>query len=281
MLTSIVKEQNISGDKDEKLPYPTDGPALSKADCPATEEDKRECQKYPYRRVVGQLMYGMVHTMVPIMYALNVLTRYGTNPGPRHIHFLKHLLRYCKYAKSDRLKFTTHNGPYDITTMTARLQLKFQCDADLGGNLDNFHSQTSYLGYLAGSLICWCSTDQGSVSTSTAESEIKAVNHTLKCEVIADREMLGELGWKQEPTIIQEDNSACVQAAKTVQITRGLRHLPLAEHWFKEKVAEGVCIIEKVGTAENNADIGTKRLALPLFTKLTYALVDKSKRTNL
>ena len=132
--------------------------------------------------------------MVPIMYALNVLTRYGTNPGPRHIRFLKHLLRYCKYAKSDRLKFITHNGPYDIITMTARLQLKFQCDADLGGTLDNYHSQTSYLGYLAGSLICWCSTDQGSVSTSTAESEIKAVNHTMKSEVIADREMLGELG---------------------------------------------------------------------------------------
>ena len=27
------------------------------------------------------------------------------------------------------------------------------------------------------------STDQGSISTSTAESEIKAVNHTLKAEV--------------------------------------------------------------------------------------------------
>ena len=29
--------------------------------------------KYPYRRVVGQLMYGMVHTIIDIMYALNVL----------------------------------------------------------------------------------------------------------------------------------------------------------------------------------------------------------------
>jgi hypothetical protein len=69
------------------------------------------------------------------------------------------------------------HGPYDIETMTSLMQLMFQCDADLGGNKDNGHSQTSYLGYLAGSLICWCSTDQGSVSTSSAESEIKAVNH--------------------------------------------------------------------------------------------------------
>ena len=64
MITSIVKEANISGTKDEKIPYPMDGPALSKADCPTTEEDKRECQKYPYRRVVGQLMYGMCQTMI-------------------------------------------------------------------------------------------------------------------------------------------------------------------------------------------------------------------------
>ena len=276
MITSIVKEANISGDRDEHIPAPMEGLALSKADCPTTEEETRECQKYPYRRVVGQLMYGMVHTMVPIMYALNVLTRYGTNPGPRHIAFLKHLLRYCKYAKGDRLMFKTHDGPYDIKTMTAKLQLKFQCDADLGGNLDNGHSQTSYLGFLAGSIFCWCSTDQGSVSTSTAESEIKAVNHTLKCEVIATRGMLDMMGWKQEPTIIQEDNMACVHASKTTQITRGLRHISLAQNWFKEKVADGTCIIEKVATTENNSDIGTKRLARPIFQKLVYALVDKT-----
>lgn len=46
----------------------------------------------------------------------------------------------------------THDGPYDIKTMKAKIQLKFQCDADLGGNPDNGHSQTSYLDFLAGSL---------------------------------------------------------------------------------------------------------------------------------
>ena len=225
MISSIITEANASGARDQTLPYPLTGEALSKNDCAIDEEEKKQCAKYPYRRVVGQLMYGMVHTMVTIMYALNVLTRYGSNPGPRHIEFLKHLLQYVKYTKKDRLKFRTHDGPTDIETMTKSLQLSFQCDADLGGNKDNLHSQTSYLGYLAGSLFCWCSTDQGSVSTSTAESEIKAVNHTLKCEVIANRGILDMMGWKQEATVIEEDNSACVAASQTLQITRGLRHL--------------------------------------------------------
>ena len=281
MISSIISEANASGMKDMTLPYPTTGEPLSKNDCAINEDEKKECAKYPYRRVVGQLMYGMVHTMVTIMYALNVLTRYGANPGPRHIVFLKHLLQYVKYTKKDRLKFRTHNGPTDIVTMTKSLQLSFQCDADLGGNKDNHHSQTSYLGYLAGSLYCWCSTDQGSVSTSTAESEIKAVNHTLKCEVIATRGMLDMMGWTQEPTVIEEDNSACVAASQTLQITRGLRHLPLAENWFKEKVNDKTCVVLKVPTQDNNADIGTKRLEGGLFNKLTSQLVDRVMRDNI
>jgi hypothetical protein len=115
--------------------------------------------------------------------------------------------------------FRTHDGRKDIKTMTDLMQLRFQCDADLGGNLDNKHSQTSYLGYLAGNVICRCSTDQGSVSTGTAESEIKAVNHILKAEVAA---------------------------AQVPHITRGLRHLDLAEHYLKEKTSDGTCLVVKV-----------------------------------
>ena len=84
---------------------------------------RAQCDKYPCRRVVGQLMYGMVHTMVDIVYALNILSRYSNNPGPRHILFLKHLLRYIKYAKRDRLIFRTHDRPTDTDTMTKVLQV--------------------------------------------------------------------------------------------------------------------------------------------------------------
>jgi hypothetical protein len=83
-------------------------------------------------------MYGMIHTMVCIMYALKVLSRYGNNPGDRHIAFLKHLLRYVKYSKKDRLMSKSHPRPWQ--TMTPLIQFHFQCDADLGGNRDNDHS---------------------------------------------------------------------------------------------------------------------------------------------
>ena len=87
MIKEIIKEANPTGAKDERLPYPLGNAALSKLGS-ATEEQKKGYSKYPYRRVVGQLMYGMVHTMIGIMYALNDLSIYGNNPGPRHIEFL-------------------------------------------------------------------------------------------------------------------------------------------------------------------------------------------------
>ena len=283
MIECIIKEANMTGSRDMHLPYPTHDqePPLSKLDNASTPDERTICSKYPYRRVVGQLMYGMVHTMVGILYALNVLSRYGNNPGPRHIKFLKHLLQYVKYARKDRLIFHAHDGPRDINTMTAILQLRFQCDADLGGNMDNSHSQTAYLGYLGPNLICWCSTDQGSISTSTAESEIKAVNHTLKAEVIANRGILNMMGWTQLPTPIEEDNQACVFHAKATHMTRNLRHLDLTENWVKEKVADGTCIIVKVKSCDNNSDIGTKRVSLPIFNKLLTQIIDQSQRTNL
>jgi hypothetical protein len=79
--------------------------------------------------------------------------RYGNDPGPRQIKFLTHLLKYLKYAKKDRLIFKAYEGKRDHESYIAHLQLHFQCDADLGGNLDNGHSQTSYLGLYAGAAL--------------------------------------------------------------------------------------------------------------------------------
>ena len=61
MIDSIIKEANMTGAKDEHLPYPSDAqqPPITKKDCANTPEERETCSKYPYRRVVGQLMYGI------------------------------------------------------------------------------------------------------------------------------------------------------------------------------------------------------------------------------
>ena len=54
--TRMVEE--IIDGKDESVPYPLDKTSLSKLDN-ASPAQLCECSKFPYRRVVGQLMYGI------------------------------------------------------------------------------------------------------------------------------------------------------------------------------------------------------------------------------
>ena len=115
----------------------------------------------------------------------------------------------------------------------------------------------------------------------TAELEIKAVNHTLKSEIISNRGIVNAIGWKQGPTVPEKDNQACVYASEAKHMTRNLHHLDLAQLWFKEKVADGTCIIEKVDSNKNNSDIGTKRVPKHTFDYLTHNLIDRSLRLNL
>ena len=64
-------------------------------------------------------------------------------------------------------------------------------------------------------------------------------------------------------------------------MTRNLRHLDLAQLWFKGKVADGTCFIVEIDSKENNSDIGTKRVSRMIFEYLTHILIDKSIRTNI
>ena len=281
-IEGVVKVAKFEGMKAQKLPYPMEGESLSKKDKAKNPAEIRESNKTPYRTLIGMLSYIMGHTKPDIAFALNVLSRYCNNPGPRHTQFLKILCAYCHHTKDNRLKFTAHHGPYDPVTMKTLTQLRFQCDADLAGNLDNFHSTTAYIGYLgANNVVSFTSKTQGSLSTSTAESEIKAVNQCLKEDAIAMRGMLILMGFPQDPTIIEEDNQACVYASQVPHLTRGMKHLDLAEMLIKEKVENNEIKLLKVASGDNTSDLGTKRLALPLFTRLTHRIIDMQLRVNI
>ena len=83
------------------------------------------------------------------------------------------------------------------------------------------------------------------------------------------RGMLILMGFPQDATVIEEDNQACVYASEIPHMTRRMRHLDLAELLIKEKVEAKEIELLKVASADNTSNLEAKRLALPLFNKLT------------
>ena len=60
------------------------GVKLSVVDSPGDDLGKAKMEHYPYRQVVGKLMYLAVCTRPDISQALSELRRYNSNPGLKH-----------------------------------------------------------------------------------------------------------------------------------------------------------------------------------------------------
>ena len=101
--------------------------------------------------------------------------------------------------------------------------------------LINSHSTSAHIGYIGLSVVSFTSKTQGSLSTPTAESEIKALPVLERRGVSTTRDVKS-YGISSRCHNHQEDNQACVYAPEISPMTRGMRHLDLAELLIKEKM---------------------------------------------
>ena len=53
----------------------------------------------PYSSAIGSLMYAMLCTRPDICFAIGMVSRYQSNPGPKHWTVVKHILKYLRRTK--------------------------------------------------------------------------------------------------------------------------------------------------------------------------------------
>ena len=68
--------------------------SLSKDQSPKTAQEIEDMRKIPYASAVGSLMYDMPCTRPDICFAIGVVSRFQSNPGPEHWIADKHVLKY-------------------------------------------------------------------------------------------------------------------------------------------------------------------------------------------
>jgi ATP-binding cassette subfamily B (MDR/TAP) protein 1 len=83
-------------------------------------------KKVPFAFVVGSLMYVMVCTRLDIAHAVDVVSRFLSNPGKEHWSTMKWVLRYLKGTSSFSLCFGNDKPVLDGYT-----------DADMAGDVDS------------------------------------------------------------------------------------------------------------------------------------------------
>lgn len=157
---------------------------------------------FPYRQMVGSLMYAMLGTRPDLTTAVSVVSKYLDQPKPSHVNLLKRIYQYVRSNLDLKLHYSP-NGP-----------IKLSCYTDASyANESNFKSRTGYCCVVGNSLISWYSGSQSVVAQSSAEAEYYAAVAAAN-EVIWFKQLLGDLGYAQDMVQIFEDNQACIALTK-------------------------------------------------------------------
>ena len=94
-IDKLLVKYVMQNSKKGLLPF-RHGVPFSQDQCPKTLEEKEHMQLVPYASVMGSLMYAMLCTRPAIFIEVGMVSKYQSNPGPKHQIVVKHILKYLR-----------------------------------------------------------------------------------------------------------------------------------------------------------------------------------------
>ncbi|KAG8471832.1 hypothetical protein CXB51_036626 [Gossypium anomalum] len=214
-----------------------------------------------YRSIVGALQYVVI-TRPDIAFTVNKVCQFMHQPLDQHFKAVKRILWYLQNTMDYGLHFTR----------AVNLDLVGYSDANWGTDVDDRRSTTGFCVFLGGNPVAWGSKKQKVVSRSTAEAEYRGLAHTVT-EMVWLESLLSEL--HISPTrkaAVWCDNSGAVAVSANPVLHLKFKHAELNLFFVRERVAAGRLQVGYVPAQEQIADVFTKPLSAPLFTKFRSCL---------
>ena len=94
-IDKVLEQFSMQNSKRGLLPFRHEL-LLSDDQRPKTLEEENMMRQIPYASAVGSLMYAMLCTRPDICYLIGIVSRYQSNPGPKHWEAVKHILKYLR-----------------------------------------------------------------------------------------------------------------------------------------------------------------------------------------
>ncbi|KAL0454667.1 UNVERIFIED_CONTAM: Secreted RxLR effector protein [Sesamum latifolium] len=208
------------------------------------------CPEVPYLSAIGALMYLANNTRPDIAFSVNLLARYSSTPTKRHWNGVKHILRYLRRTSDMGLYFERHED-------AKATNLVGYSDAGYLSDPYKVISQSGYLFMYGGTSISWRSTKHTLIVISSNHAELIA--------------LCGLESIEKSPTVIYEDNVACIAQIKDCYI-KGDRTKHISPKFFSthELQVEGKIDVKQIPSSQNLADLFTKALPTKVFKQLVH-----------
>ena len=222
-----------------------------------TPEEKERLLQIPYRTTVGMMLYLALGSRPDIAFAVTKLSQYCSNPGLAHWNAAKQVIRYLKGTKGHGILYRKSGS----MTMIGHT------DADYAGDQSDRKSISGHAITIGSAPISWKVAKQKCVALSTMESELIALSLTIT-EALFWRHLLTEIGVDATaPTLIKADNQASIAYAKNRGSLGRAKHIQVRHCFVKDVLAKNQISLEYVASNDNVADLFTKALPKPAFTR--------------
>jgi hypothetical protein len=201
---------------------------------------------FPYREIVGSLMYAAIVTRPDISTAVGIVSRFLAKPKKIHCLMVTQILYYLRRTPNYGLFYGRGGNQKVVGYM----------DASFANNED-YTSLFGFAFFFGKSLISWCSKKQRTVVLSSTESEYMTITHGAQ-EALWFLELLNELGIEQKGVELFEDNEASINMSKNPQEYKRTRHIQFRYHFLRDLIKQGQIRLTHCPTANQLADIFTK-----------------------
>ena len=265
-VADLLDEWNLANCKPASTPFPSNIMDLPVAP-PNSLPDISDADLLPkYQRIVGCLLYLAVATRPDIAYYAMWLGQFNAGPSRRHFLAAKHVLRYLSGTKNLALCLGSPS-PHVPSTLRGYIQNVGCSDADWASDAIDRKSISGYSFYFEGSLISWSAVKQKSIALSSTEAEYYAMTHAFK-EAIWLCAFLDLLKFPcPRPFPILSDNQAACSLSNSPAVSARSKHIDIRHHFIRDHVQAGSFSTTWIPTGDMPADIFTKALPFPVFSR--------------
>jgi hypothetical protein len=230
----------------------------SPSDAPLSDTATYELARLPYRSLIGSLMYLAIGTRPDISFAVARLCQFLDCYRRAHWNAA---VRVVRYLKGTRLLALTLGGNPD-------LELVGFSDSSYADCPDTARSTMGYCFSVGGAIFSWSSRRQKTVTNSSCEAEYIALSESSR-EALWLRQFLREVHFlKPSPTVLLCDNNGAKSLSSDPTHHSRSKHIDVRHHFVRERVEDGSIVVWRVPGHDNVADIFTKALPRPDFTRL-------------
>ncbi|CAE8735976.1 unnamed protein product [Polarella glacialis] len=207
-----------------------------------------ECAASGYRREGGQVI-DIAHDRPDLQFAAKEVARAMAHSTSLDLTKLKRIVRYLKQYPMRTFVLELKGLPEALTVFV---------DSDWAGDRTTRRSTSGGIVMLGDVVLTTWSRTQASVSLSSAKAEYYAITSGA-VEAMYVQNLLKEMHC-DFPIKICADSSAAKAGAERHGVQR-MKHMQIRLMFLKSLVKEGIFQMQKIGTAENPADMPTKALS--------------------